>query len=1016
MTFSTLRINLRLMRYIVLLLSLSVACTVHAQERCGTVQYEKSLIQLNPKKESIDQFEKWINKSISRRKANTQRTQRTQATITIPVVVHVIHKGEPIGVGTNLSGAQIMSQMKVLNDDFNRLNADRVNTPALFQPVAGSFDIEFVLAKQDPDQNVTSGIVRVRGSKTSWTSNDNFLLKSQSYWPADKYLNIWVTHLTDFLGYAQFPVSNLPGLEDSPNDNLTDGIVINYREFGSVDGGSFDLHPRYNKGRTLTHEMGHFFGLRHIWGDVSTCSSTDYVADTPVQDESTNNCPTHPRTSCSATKMFQNYLDYTDDACMNVFTQGQIARMNTVLQESPRRRELPTSIGSTLPTASLNDLGIASILSPANTACSGLVIPSIIVRNFGLNQITSAQIQLKRNNAIIETKNILLNLVVAGEVGEVEQQIDFLPIPLSPSTSNQFEFLITFTNSGVDGRTSNNSRTVTTITPAVASLPIVEKFNSFPSGWSVSNPDNLKTWQVISSVGPAIYLDFYSYTDTGLPDQLITPLINLGSASSATLLFDRAYAQKINESGSVETPGASLQVLASNACNFTNSAITLFSKSDEALATAFPTSCEFVPSKNEWVTEVVSLNQFVGQSMQLAFDASNVNGNNLYIRNVRVITESLTDLKLVRLESPSPVSCSSSSPLQFRVKNNGNVTINSFTTSLSINGGSPVNQTHSELNIESNGEQLIELSSAGLAEGVNAINISILNPNGVADQNDNSGSYQVIINNASEIIPLRERFETNSFEKWSIGMQGQQTPWARSTTNFSQSLFYNSFANTSIGDESWLVSPIFDFTNNSKASLFFDASYANRFDKCETLRLVGSTDCGLTFDDILFQKAGSELAVTNNQNLWTPTLESDWKKDIFVNLENYVGRQNVRFAFIAINGNGNNVYLDNIDFYEDDSSTQGPCNPANEPCEPAQNPYSIYGDTESLKITFNLEERQVAHVQVFNSIGQKIADQSFPETLNQTRSIELTEHAKGIYVIRLQIGNQLSARKIYIDN
>ena len=250
--------------------------------------------------------------------------------LTVRVVVHIIHKGEATGVGTNISDAQVLSQLEVLNKDFNRFNVDALNTPGEFRSVAGSMVVQFVL----------SAVNRVQGSKPSWTVQDNTTLKAQSYWPAEDYLNIWVCDLTDYYGYTQFPTSSLPGLDYSPTNRLTDGIIISYKAFGSKDYGNFDLRSNFNRGRTTVHEVGHFLGLRHIWGDQTGCSGTDYVDDTPVQSDKTFGCPSHPQSSCASNKMFQNFMDFTDDACMNLFTQGQVNRMITVLENSPRRASL----------------------------------------------------------------------------------------------------------------------------------------------------------------------------------------------------------------------------------------------------------------------------------------------------------------------------------------------------------------------------------------------------------------------------------------------------------------------------------------------------------------------------------------------------------------------------------------------------------------------------------------------------------------------------------------------------
>jgi gliding motility-associated-like protein len=317
---------------------------IYGQQRCGTEAYRNLLRQKNEMVEPDDQFEQWLKSKITEPGAHQEAFRQKAEPYRVQVVVHIIHNGEAPGAGTNLSDAQVLSQIDVLNKDFNRLNEDASNTPSEFQSYAGSMSIEFVLAEFDPNGLPTTGINRVQGTKSNWTIEDNSELKSLSYWPAENYINIWVCNITDYFGFTQFPTSSLPGLASSAKDRLTDGILISYLVFGSSDYGAFNLHPDYNKGRTTTHEMGHFFGLRHIWGDDDECGATDYVDDTPDQSVATLGCPVHPQPDCPlevpANKMFQNYLDFTDDVCMNLFTHGQVIRMKTVLENSPRRASL----------------------------------------------------------------------------------------------------------------------------------------------------------------------------------------------------------------------------------------------------------------------------------------------------------------------------------------------------------------------------------------------------------------------------------------------------------------------------------------------------------------------------------------------------------------------------------------------------------------------------------------------------------------------------------------------------
>ncbi len=262
--------------------------------------------------------------------------QRTSNVITIPVVVHIVYRTS----AENLSDAQVQSQIAVLNEDFRRLNANAANTPSLFQSVAADAEIQFCLATRDPLGNSTNGITRTQTTKTSFSVyTDDVKYSSQGgkdAWPTDQYLNIWVCNLgSNILGYAQFP---------NGGPSATDGVVIDYRYFGR--GGS--AQAPFNGGRTATHEVGHWLNLRHIWGDAQ-CGD-DYVNDTPVQQGPNYGCPTFPKPSCSNTSdMFMNYMDYTDDACMNLFTQGQKTRMRAVLAPNGFRAGLLTSQGCSAP-------------------------------------------------------------------------------------------------------------------------------------------------------------------------------------------------------------------------------------------------------------------------------------------------------------------------------------------------------------------------------------------------------------------------------------------------------------------------------------------------------------------------------------------------------------------------------------------------------------------------------------------------------------------------------------------
>ncbi len=291
--------------------------------RCGTDYVVQKALQNNPDaRKNIEELEAFTQQWIAEH-ANEKSDKALL--ITIPVVVHIVYNT----AAENLSDARIQSQIDVLNQDFRRLNADASNTPSAFQSVAADVEIEFCLANVDPNGQPTTGITRTSTSVTSFDINtDNIKFTSQGgkdAWPSNKYLNIWVGDISGgILGYAT-PPGTFPANQD--------GVVINYKYFGTS---AYGAQSPYNKGRTATHEVGHWLNLKHIWGDDGTsCSGTDNVSDTPNQAGENYGCPTYPKTdACSPSApgvMFMNYMDYVDDACMNLFTAGQKARMHAAI-------------------------------------------------------------------------------------------------------------------------------------------------------------------------------------------------------------------------------------------------------------------------------------------------------------------------------------------------------------------------------------------------------------------------------------------------------------------------------------------------------------------------------------------------------------------------------------------------------------------------------------------------------------------------------------------------------------
>jgi Pregnancy-associated plasma protein-A/Secretion system C-terminal sorting domain/Fibronectin type III domain len=310
-----------------LLFTSIISMQAQAHRQCGTTEHMNELMLGDPSiARNLESIERFTQHFI----ADNPSGSRT--VVTIPVVVHVVYNTAT----QNISDAQINSQIDILNNDYRKLNADISSVPSAFSALAADCEVNFCLAQRTPTGASTNGIVRVSTTTTSFSSNDRVKSSStggDNAWDATQYLNIWVCNLGGgLLGYAQFP----------GGPASTDGVVINYTAFGNTGTAA----SPYNLGRTATHEVGHWLNLRHIWGDA-TCGD-DLVGDTPTQNTSNFGCPAFPHVTCSNGPngdMWMNYMDYTDDACMYMFTTGQKTRMQSLFAAGGSRVGLTTSLG-----------------------------------------------------------------------------------------------------------------------------------------------------------------------------------------------------------------------------------------------------------------------------------------------------------------------------------------------------------------------------------------------------------------------------------------------------------------------------------------------------------------------------------------------------------------------------------------------------------------------------------------------------------------------------------------------
>jgi PKD repeat protein len=626
--------------------------------RCYTDENHQQLLQQFPELETNDQFEQWMQQQL----IQNQASAIIGGVYYIPVVVHVIHNGEAVGTGTNVSFAAIQSQIDVLNEDFRKIfGSNGWNT----HPDGADTQIEFCLAQRRPDGSAfpagEPGVNRINRNTVGFTAPPysqtyiNATVKPYTYnnnvptatrgWDPAKYMNIWLADLSGgLLGYAQFPQSPLGGMGCGNQTAGTDGVVFLYNSIGKSSVTGFT--GAYNEGRTATHEIGHWLGLRHIWGDGG-CTVDDFCNDTPEAGAANYGCPVGTN-SCTAAPdagvdMIENYMDYTDDLCMNIFTNDQKMRMRTVLENSPLRASLINSDACTPPLAV--DASVVDIITPKGDNCVGSITPSVILKNRGSSELTSATISYKIDNGAPTTFSWTGNLASGASVT--------VSLPAFTTTAGQhiFKAYSTLPNGSADQATAYDTSGISFVVSPGISAPYTETFDggTFPPDvrWVVENPTN-DCYEWVGASATSITGVFNNNaaqfpgfgnatTGTAATENLITPIFTLPcNATAANLQFDVAYRRRNNTTANYER----LYVEISENCGATWNATPIYDKTGTALQVLTTTiTTYYTPvGTTDWRTETINLLPFVtttSKNVKFRIRAVAANGNNIYIDNLK---------------------------------------------------------------------------------------------------------------------------------------------------------------------------------------------------------------------------------------------------------------------------------------------------------------------------------------------------------------------------------------------
>ena len=620
----------------------TVISTASAQNWCGSMEHRDELNSERP--EVAKEIERKFNAFNKLQQENEASGVKNSDNYVIPVVFHIIHKGG----NENISFAQIEDQMRSLNEDFAYLNEDSELTPDPFKAYAGDAKIEFRLAQLDPEGNCTQGVTRTFSQLTS-TANNN--VKELIQWDPYKYFNVWVVKDIDketsygtILGYAQFP-------DELWSNAATDGVILRDDYCGSIGTASSQV------GRTLTHEAGHWLNLRHIWGDA-TCG-TDYVNDTPAAEEpnfgiclndypyrisviggdSINSGCTPDATTQIISQlngeMFMNYMDYSDDNCMNMFSLLQGDRMRSAIDEF---RSVLVSETNLIATGT-NDEYISSVCTPTPEFTADYIYGCPGDAYSFFNETYNVDYSL---DSLVTYEWTFEGGTPASSIEENPEDIIFLE-------AGFFTITLSSTNSAGERSLLKEAYITVTDDEANMSFPYIQNFEStefptFPTeswNWLISSQID-PTWnRTTEAASPtitgidegvnnaALRIRSASFTREGDRHTLITPTIDLSNATAPiNAYYDIAYARK-----NIGT-NDNLRVYISDDCGRTW--VSKKNYDTESLITndGFNVFLPFVPIEDEWERFQVSLSTLAGEkNVQIKFELIGENGNWLYLDN-----------------------------------------------------------------------------------------------------------------------------------------------------------------------------------------------------------------------------------------------------------------------------------------------------------------------------------------------------------------------------------------------
>ena len=920
-------------------------------KRCGTDEAIQHRYQTEPAfRAMMDQREQeyitWREANRNNLQNLTSATSLITAPVIIPVVFHIVLPNPQV-----ITDADCEYVLSRLNLDFSGNNPDSTNGVNWYTVRGRSF-IRFTMAKRDPAGLFTTGIERkvgttaIAGGEPQPIKNAATATGGFNPWDFTRYYNIWVGAGNGLLGIA-------PAI--GPGTATNDGVCVAADAFSNSPCGTI---PAFALARTTVHEIGHNFGLYHTFqgnctdmdnNNITTAGCTFPASilslpdQSPAQNNATSGCPTGsfaagcPTSPNPPGRQYQNYMDYTDDPCYSMFNKTQVERMHWVLENC--RAGYLTSTGGQFPVGMAPiDGAITRLVSPGGNeqiacnlvtyplpTCPGVVAMRVIVTNQGTTTLTSVTISHSINGGTPVIGTYAVNIAYG------KSQTVVLNAITTVNGVNNLSVALLTGNGIADVNAANNLAATFTIPPPTA-LPRAADFvaaTPFPTN-GFTNDNVAGTSTVVSWVRNAggnggangsIGINFFNMPSGNSRDYRSTPatfnpLPNV--SDSIIVTFDVNYRTYTTEPDR-------LQVLYSIDCGVTWLP-TSFSKAGAVLATLPASTANYTtPTTTNWRSERVALRNAsltAGGVIQFAFRGTSAFGNWCYLDNINISIPSNRDMAVTAINTPGVAECGTTFNPQVVVRNNGVQTITGYQVGFIIDNGAPVFGTPQTTPILPNGTAIVNFPATTTTVGnhiFRAFSYNVSNLSGTGDQNllndTLSKAFEV---RTIALAPITDDFELLPFPKagWSIFNPTQTNTWVRNTNNGSfmqstNSAKIDNFNFNNVGAIDDIVTLPVNTTGGDSLIVSFDVAHRNFPNFNDSLTVMFSNNCGVTFNRSTYSRGGATLATAASLNAdYLQTVASEWRRDRVAIPIN--SATSMLVAWRNTNGYGNNIYLDNL--------------------------------------------------------------------------------------------------------